>query len=267
MRHLNAKMEVMESGFRMLRPGGTFVIIDEWPALLSDRGGPLGPGFAYLFNDGLRGIDWGTFRNSIMSRIPGARFVAQTKVPIDNVHAMYLWTYRFEPERSDEARHRFPCGSGNEQAREGVVQRLMDAFDELDRFSIESIKPPEGGKAWVKFIPIYKDRVVVSKPKDADSIPKQRNCVVLSRCMHEVSNGKRLEMIRSAVDSLKPGGSLIIIDEWPHPASCTSPTKKSAMRADMDRFRRSMVFVGSIRLPLAEGHSSGMYAYQYRRVL
>lgn len=264
-RHLSAKIKAVRDAFSLVRPGGTFIVIDEYPALLSDRGGPLGPGFAYLFNDSLRGVNWATFRNSIMNPIPNARFVAQLKVPIDYKHTMYIWIYRNEPEREGRER-RLPNTHHFDAARREAREKLLSLFRAIDRDFIASNSPPNGETPWVRYLPMDPEKTLVVTEGRMDFMTRY-NMIVLSGCMHNLSEQERHTLIGDSVHSLDRGGSLLIVDEWRSPRGSRHPISKGHLRDEyMAMHSKHMVFAGSIRVPIIPPANTGMYGYLYRKV-
>jgi ubiquinone/menaquinone biosynthesis C-methylase UbiE len=264
-RHLNEKFQAVLRSWNLLPEGGTFIVIDEWPALLSDRGGPLGQGFAYLFNDTLRGIDIRTtFHDSIMEQMPGSRFVAQLKVPIDARHQMYLLVYQKELYRHDP---KLPAGPDSAVARFAASEKLFDIFRKIDGYLIESVNPSNGETPWVKLLPIDRDVKVISGTDYRPSEESAYNCVIVGQCLHRMEKYDRISTISSAIRSLKKGGTLILMDEWPPPEGSPHPLRRSSLRVTyMPHFTKHVVFAGSVRLPISEGYGSGMYGFQYRKV-
>ena len=151
-RHLGAKMQVLGNALDLLEPGGTLIIIDEWPALLTDRGGPLGAGFAYLFNDGLRPIDEKALRYSVIGRMPRVRFVSDINVPIDSDHTMHIIVFKKEIVSGSE-KVQMPLDT-NGQERALSAERLIDAFEIMDPQFLESNRPQNGEEPWMEFLPL-----------------------------------------------------------------------------------------------------------------
>jgi SAM-dependent methyltransferase len=262
-RHLDKKFCVISDAWRNLPEGGTFILIDEWPAMLSDRGGPLGPGFAYLFNDGLREISRDSFQNSIMDQMPCSRFVAQLKAPIDGKHQMYLIVYRKEHKTGNS---RIPVSPDFAQVRREAFEKVLQIFKTIDRDFIDSIDP-SNGEPWIKFLPINEGVKIISNSNEMPSEENENNCVVIRQCMHGIDNYDRYDLIARSVASLKLGGSLIIIDEWNPPDGTKHSLRLGSLKpVYLNRFTKHLVFAGSVRVPISPLHDSGMYGFEYRKV-
>ncbi len=264
-RHLEAKSGVISAAWDSLATGGLFVIIDEWPALLSDRGGPLGAGFAYLFNDGLRAVDLDILQSSVMQQLGGARFVAQLKVPIDSKHHMHLLAYRKEQARPNS---RIPPSPVFNAFRQEASDRVAGAFRAIDPAFIEGMQPTDGSSPWVDLHPINDGELVVRPGMGVEAGLESARCIILDRCMHGLETYDRFDLVSDAVRSLAVGGSLIIIDEWNPPEGIPRPMRLDSLSASlMLKYRKNMVFAGSVRVPIHEGFSSGMYGFEYRKVI
>ncbi|MEW6721952.1 MAG: class I SAM-dependent methyltransferase [Candidatus Micrarchaeota archaeon] len=266
-RHLQAKFGVIESAFELVKMGGTMIIIDEWPPLLSKGQGPLGPGFSYLFNDGLRGVDWETFRGSIMSRVPGAQFTAQMKAPIDSRHTMHLWVFRRDISRIFGIDAPLPQSPEFAPARDEASAVLAGIFQGIDSSLIRSFAPPGGKKPWVRLLPISIEDARTYAGRLPPVAGQRNTCAIMDRCMHKFDSEERQEALKRAVDSLVLGGSLIVIDEWPAPAGFDHPISIDRLRqAHMNHLSKHLIFAGAFRVPIAEGYSSGMFGFLYRKV-
>ncbi len=264
-RHLEAKSWVLSSAWDSLETGGLFVIIDEWPALLSDRGGPLGAGFAYLFNDGLRAVDLDILQSSVMQQLAGARFVAQLKVPIDSKHHMHLLAYRKEAARAGS---RIPRSPEFGAFRQLASDRVIEAFRAIDPAFIEGMQPTDGSSPWVDLQPIKEGQLILRPGMEIGDAREIRGCIILDRLMHGLDVYDRFDLVSDAVRSLSVGGSLIIIDEWNPPEGAAKAMRLDSLSSSlMLKYRKNMVFAGSIRLPICDGFSSGMYGFEYRKVI
>jgi 2-polyprenyl-3-methyl-5-hydroxy-6-metoxy-1,4-benzoquinol methylase len=264
-RHLDEKYWTISRAWESLAPGGTFFLIDEWPALLSDRGGPLGPGFAYLFNDGLRPVAKDTFHVSVMEQMGGCRFVTQLKAPIDSKHQMYLMVYRKE---AGPYLGKVPAGPDFAGLRRSASERILEIFRTIEQDFISSMSPANGETPWVNLLPIGSGTRRITDPREELAWGQEVDCVVIDQCMHRMEKYDRFDMIAYAVGALNVGGTLIIIDEWSPPGGSTHPLRQASLKpAYMNRFSKQMVSAGSVRIPIADGFESGMYGYQYRKVL
>jgi SAM-dependent methyltransferase len=263
-RHIEAKKLAVSNAWDSLTPGGTFIVIDEWPALLSDRGGPLGAGFAYLFNDGLREIDIQVFQDEIMSQQSGSKFLAQLKVPIDAKHHMHLLAYRKEERKPTSRIPLVPDFSG---FRARASETVLSAFRAIDQTFIESLKPSDGSRPWVSMHPIPEDTKVVGPDEDIEPESQRHPSIVINQCMHDLDLIGRFDLINNAVRSLTVGGSLILIDEWNPPEGKKHSMRLATTAELMRKFKKNMVFAGSVRVPIHDLYESGMYGFQYRKVI
>jgi hypothetical protein len=242
------------------------IVLDEWPALLSDRGGPLGSGFAYLFNDSLREIEYEDFKHSIMGEMPGSKFVAQLKVPIDAKHAMHIIIYQKGITRRRNKRT-LPDTPENQGLRDQMSRRVVAAFSSIDRRFIESFRIPNG-TPWVPFRHMKPEGIFISKTGDIPDADQEFSSIVIDRVFHNMNRRERHRMLKHAIRALKIGGSLLVVGEWPSRPKSSHPIRKSQLRSKyMKRYSKNLVYGGALRLPIHESYDSGMFGYQYWRVL
>ncbi len=261
-RHVNAKFVAVENAYRQLEDDGTFIVIDEQPALLSDGGGPMGPSFAYLFNDSLRAISWERFRYSIMNQMENSRFVTQLMVPIDSIHTMHLVVYRKDQDRVI-CPEKLPEDRGVERAEAST--KIVSMFRAIEDLFLEGMKP-NGKSPWMRFLKKRDSELFISE--EGELPESEVNCIILDRILHGMGDRERFDFLQKAIDAVKTGGSLILIDEWPPPKSSPNPIKKSTLRNSyMTRFSTHLDFAGSIRVPISPPFRSGMYGFEYRKVL
>jgi SAM-dependent methyltransferase len=262
-RHLTEKLKVLRNAWWTLKERGVMVIIDEWPALLSDRGGPLGPGFAYLFNDGLRPADLRMVQESVMSQLPSARYICQLKVPIDRHHHMYLIAYRKEHYEQG----RLPETPGAASLREAAFQAVMLAFASMDEHLRIGMNPRGGERPYVDFLPIATP-VVATTLADIPTAAGSCDCIVLRQCMHTRGKTDRFNMISASMNALTVGGALVFIDEWLPPQGSPHPLRQTDLGSVyMGPFFRNLVSAGAVRVPIYEGFENSMYGYQFRKVI
>ncbi|MFN7990570.1 MAG: class I SAM-dependent methyltransferase [Candidatus Micrarchaeia archaeon] len=255
-KHFVVKYWAISRAWNAIRDGGTFILIDEWPALFSERGGPLGPGFAYLFNEGLKPIEMAKFQNSIMKNMAGAKPVADLVVPIDSKHSMHLLAYQKTRKRTSSR----PLPELNDE-RASASGKVLEAFQAVDPTVIESRCETDPNH-----LPISENIHFVRFPDEPPGDEGRYNCVVVDRCLHKTDPYDRLRLIDKSIRSLKKGGSLIIVDEWDPPDG--SPFKLRLSDIDsscMVFFSDSLTYVGSLRLPIVPVHESRMHGLQYRK--
>lgn len=264
-RHTPMKFEVIRRAFEALEAGGYFVLLDEWPALLSKGRGALGPGFAYLFNDGLRPIDLDMFQQSVMGQIPDANFVIRLNVPIDSEHSMHAIVYRKSP--GWRSLPLLPARDEFAHYRKDAVSRAISTLMAVEGDFIEGVAPALGDNGFVRPIPMDGADTFISVTGDGVSVPEGRECVILPMRMHNMSGSNRRALMANAVSSLKVGGSLVVIEQWPAPRNSTNPMKmRDLRRIYSNTFSHQLLPVGSLRLPLREGYTNGMYAFKCIKV-
>lgn len=262
-RHLNSKAEAIEKIYNQLSSDGTFIVIDEEPALLSDGGGPMGPSFAYLFNDSLRAITWERFRYSIMNQLENTRFVTQLMVPIDSIHTMHIIIYRKDQDKL-VTKELLP--EDKQEKRDEASSKLIEMFRAIENLFLDGMKPQNGQASWLRFLKKREEATFISRKGELPN--HETNCIIIDRCIHNMSNQERSKFIKEAVDKIKVGGSLMLIDEWSVPTSASNPIRKSVLRdAYFTRFSNHLDYVGQIRLPILSPYASGMYGFEYRKVL
>lgn len=262
-RHVSEKLKVLRNAWWALKEQGVLVIIDEWPALLSDRGGPLGSGFAYLFNDGLRPIDLRVLQDAVVSQLPSARYICQLKVPIDSHHHMYLIAYRKERD----GQGRLPDTPGASALRDAAVGAVMNAFSSMDAHLLRSMAPADGNRPFVEFIPIGSP-TFVSSLRNVPAEAGSSSCIVLRQVMHNIPKTDRFQLIGACMNALAVGGSLVIIDEWLPPEGSAHPLRQTDIGSVyMGPFFRNLVSAGAVRVPIYEGYENSMYGYQFRKVI
>ncbi len=265
-RHFEAKLNVIANAWRHLELGGTLLVIDEWPALLSDRGGPLGPGFTYLFNDSLREIGYMDFGFSIMGLMPGSRLVTHLKTPIDSKHAMYVLVYRKEDwDRANPSV--LPQNNGNSELRDQTVRRVIAVFKTINHRFIDGFRAREGDP-WVRFRSMNPKKMRVYSKGEVPDEESKYNGVVLDRMLHTVTAEERHELIKSAIRALKVGGSLLFIDEWPINITHEHPIEISDLKMMyMKRYAKNLAYGGALRLPIHDYYDSGMFGFQFWKVM
>jgi ubiquinone/menaquinone biosynthesis C-methylase UbiE len=280
--HRKVKTEVIKKVFETLPEGGHFILIDEWPPLFSNIcTDPLEAVVNPLFNQTFRPImDRAILRDKMMRNVPQARFVAELKARINKEHCMYLFVYAKDPDKHDPSNPRSDLDEESalsqrdvEMAKGMAVERVIRAFKAMDAPFRENYLPINGERqVWAEFIPVGSGDVFYSRDFDKDEIEgalasRSYDSIILSRALHEVPDMERLEMILKAVESLKPGGSLMLIDEWPAPSGSTNPIHKRELRDTvMEMFDNRLIFESSLREKIINGQDCGMYGYLYRKI-
>lgn len=243
-RHIRAKYNAIMQAYDLIKPGGTFVLIDEWPHLLSD-GGPLGPGFAFLFNENVRFIEQKDLKEKILDRLPNSRFVAELSAPIDNLHTMYLNVYQKEPSQEE-------ISIGDAEIK------LIEIFKNLDKRFVDSTKPPPRKKPVVNFLKVKKNETftyVSELPSGSECF----NCIIITNAFDNLQFEQKLELISKSSTALKTGGSLFLVTEL----GSKTQNSEADFEKIMDNFSDHLVRISSIRIPSAV---SGLYGLHYRKV-
>jgi len=277
--HREMKVKVIKNGFSAVRDWGWFGLGDEWPAELSgDPETPMEIIRHRLFKRTFKPIAtrW-EFMNQIMTRMPGARFVAELKARIDSKHPMYMLLYQKDPE-IDEVREKLLPTTGWEaelenkdigminRAREAAAIKVMQAFKAIDRHFRETYTPVNGEREnWTDFTPIG-DEITVNPTSDVLKSGKRSNAMVLSRQLHTMNDDERNERIEMSIDAVDPGGILGVIGEFNAPP-------KSPHVISMEDFRNKVmkqhsgrvVFEGSLAQPIMRGYGSTMHGHFYRK--
>ena len=97
--------------------------------------------------------------------------------------------------------------------------------------------------------------------------------IVLPDILHKLDNDRRRTVIKTAVESVKDGGSLMLIDEWPF-SKYSSPDgtrtdphglHKTELRRMMKDFDTQLGFEATLRERIKEGYDSGVYGFLFRK--
>ncbi|NYZ74378.1 class I SAM-dependent methyltransferase [Candidatus Micrarchaeota archaeon] len=301
--HRNAKVEVIAGAFETLRPGGHFLLIDEWPAVLSETvANPVQRLVARLFSKTFRPIqERADIRTDIMTKIPDANFVAELKVPIDKWHSMYMFIY--EKKEDSGPKKQLPAvGSAKKaqhdsdvlcygvdpkevlemvvtdtsiaKARKDAEMRLDAAFSEVDEKFRNAYSHMNGGHRWKKFRRLLRPRTTlrIEKPSDIGRLGKKKwDTVVISRQMHQLTWEQKGKTIEKAIDALEECGALMIVDEWDPPYGSPYPIERKRQLWDevMREFQKTdrIMFEASLKEPIMAGYeASNMYGYVYRKL-
>ncbi|MBN1169894.1 class I SAM-dependent methyltransferase [Candidatus Micrarchaeota archaeon] len=259
-RHVEAKFNAISQAFRMLKPGGTFIVFDEWPHILTNDGGPLGPKFAFLFNDNLRTIGRTALHRSVFSQIKGASFVAEMNVPIDSKHTMYMIVYAKNAGKTEDALPDFSRILGS---RKDACERIMKMFRAIDQDFRDSVRSP-GKRSFVKLLPMEKKVFVYN-----GTLPKHENyynCAVVSGVFFHLDPSDKIRFLNSIIASVKRGGSVIFIEESISPVDSYHPFPLHTFKREfMARYSKYLAPSGVVRVPVLA--DSGMFGHQYRKII
>ncbi|MBD3210224.1 methyltransferase domain-containing protein [Candidatus Micrarchaeota archaeon] len=284
--HRHIKRKVIEKAFEALTLDGHFIMIDEWPAKLSDQPDrPMERIIHRMFHETFRPIvDRSIFRDNVMQNVKGARFVAELKARIDGKHSMYMIIYRKDrdklynterplPYDSKEARERGIGWGKVEKARKDAMDTIVKCCTGIDRHFIQTYRPVNGERAkWTDFIPFslpWESPLSVNNPSNLQMSREksQFDTIVISERLHQMAERPRRDMIGKVLKSLKIGGAILIVDEWPPPAGSLGPIRKRDIRnVLMEQFQKRVIFEGSMRQTIMHGYSSGYYGYLFRKI-
>lgn len=302
--HVQKKLEVLTEVFdRLLKINGHFILIDEWPMKLTEstrdprkelrrrlslldsspdlraellKKREIEEQFPKIFRP-IR--ERYTLYDKIFKRIRGARFVEEVKIRIDRFHSMYGMVYRKDPDklgRRDLLPSTMTGAKDSEvsllranRARDEAVERLLDTLTRIDRHFTEHFRPINGEKEiWADLVPIKEGPVYDSRTGEPIDTGASYGTVILSRQLHVLGQRRRQQLIDDAVQSLKRGGALVVIDEWEAPERSSSPIRKRDWRNEvLLPHRDRLVFQASLREPIMAGYTSGMYCFVYRKRL
>ncbi|VVC03339.1 Methyltransferase domain protein [Candidatus Bilamarchaeum dharawalense] len=276
--HRAAKLAVIKKVSQILKQYGIFLMIDEWPTVLTRRAAdPVAPDIVERFGEIFRPItDRGTFRDRIMNNgpaLPSMRFLAELKARIDKEHSMYLFIYFNDPDKVDHRDEKLSDTEPHRQLRDNAVERLIQAFKLIDMPFRDHHQPINGESAtWAELAPMGEGPVYDSREaKIVDGVPQfprngKYNTVIIAEDMHVMDCKTRLRFVKEAVDNLNVGGTLLIVDEWSVPANRPHPVGKKQMRDEaLELVRERLVFEGALRESIKEGYNSAMYGYAYRK--
>ncbi len=256
--HLKVKKRVIRRAFESLRDNGHFILIDEWPEILTDKSDPVK---TELFNRTTRRVNTRKgFMEEIMAQIKGTRLVCELKANIDFKHSMYLVAYKKDRDKIDRRRKDY-CDDDEEMAF--AATRVRDKLIETDRFFVDSFSPaPEG---WVELIPMGHGNLRTVSTPTLDFQPA--DLIVLDRVMHNVEDDFREKMINRAVEAVTVGGALMIIDDWhPKPDRYSNPISRTYLRNHMKTdYEGTLIFQGAYREPIGDGFDNGMTGFMYRK--
>lgn len=265
--HIQAKIDVVRRAFDVLSWNGYFILIDEWPAVLSESSNnPVERMVENLFRKTFRPVGRRDLRDSIMKNIPFARFVAELKIPIDAHHAMYLHLYRkdFGKPGNDNARSR----KSSEKARRAAEDKIFEAFLNIDevfrhRYKVNHLKPGESNRLWVEFLPMEGPFFDSRSGEDIPSRKHSQNGAVLAGILHSNDEAGRFAYMEQTLAAIRPGGWLMVMDEWP--AKGPNYLPKHQFR---DTFMKNfyVIFEGSLRSQIPYGNN-GVYGYLFRKIM
>jgi ubiquinone/menaquinone biosynthesis C-methylase UbiE len=218
MQHPAEKRKAMEALFRLVRPNGTFVVIDEWPPQFSGEAStPFDAAIDRLFMNVFRPLFGKERLYDIMGAMPGARLVADLKANIDQKHSMSMLVYRKE----DCAAGKKPGAMlGKDDALElGIgLFRAMDPFvaGAMNSRFIENGLPQ-------RLFPMEKTGPFRMAPGSIAPPFRKHGCVLVHGMPHGMAEKRRNSLYGRALGTVRPGGSLIIAEDGHPPAGHPRP--------------------------------------------
>jgi SAM-dependent methyltransferase len=283
--HRAVKLNVVRSIFEKLPYGGHFVLIDEWQPLLTQTANCAEDNLVNaLFYRTLRPLRERSSIIDIMKHVKDACFVAELKERIDKRHSMYAIVYR--KDRRDDIRTKGHLPQENskedgeinrmaEHARNRAVSKVYEAFRAVDAHFVEAYRQASGeSNAWVNFIPLGTNdeagtiwccpediKVTHQKLQDDGSA----DMVVLSQVLQRLDDDGRRNLIARALGTLKLGGALMFIEEWPPASQDPHTFRNRDFRSMMTDLFEGAMFEGALRETIVPGYDSGMYGYLYRK--
>jgi SAM-dependent methyltransferase len=278
--HRQMKIRVLQKLFDLIPWGGHFVLIDEWPAKFTPTyTNPLETMVSRLFSYTFRPIaDLSTFRDDMMRKVNGARLVTECKARIDEDHSMYMFVYAKDLDDANKSpvlpRSQGPLSkpawADLTRIRDEVRKRIIQGFAMVDAPFREHLVNRQGHD----FLPVDGGDVFDATGYDANRIEctlgRRGKCgtIILPDILHKLSDERRRAVIRTAIGSLRDGGSLMLIDEWPFSKdSSVDPhgLHKTELRRMMKDFDAQLGFEATLRERIMEGYDSGVYGFLFRK--
>lgn len=285
--HRQIKTDVIKTLFRQLEDDGFFVLIDEWPAILSRNRSTLEPGIEAAFEEQFRPIESREdLRDRIMATVPGARFGAEFKIKIDLAHSMTLFLYQKDPlaqtqrQLPDTTGHAKKCRVKLTQIRRAKAEaseRMNELIKRLDDIFVSRYQPVNGERAmWqtVKRLSQCDPERVFDTRKDGIAIPNREfDAILMADVLHYMSDAERSTFISEAMKHLAKGGALVVMDMWKPPQRSPYPTEKRHVRNLLiGPYEERLLFEGAMRIPIMpvlkggrKGFTDAQYAWVYRR--
>jgi SAM-dependent methyltransferase len=287
--HRQMKTQVIRDAFDLLPWGGYFVLIDEWPPKFTPTySDPLETLVSSLFSLTFRPIlELSTLRDDMMRDIEGARLVAECKARIDSEHSMFMLVY--VKDRDDDGNS--PALPRSEaaaraagmdwkkivelraQAREKIIHGLAG----LDAPFRSHLINMEGHDAFLPFNQGSTFNATGYDPNRIECTLSQKrglDTIILPDVLHKLEVQRRETAIQNAINATRPGGSIVIMDEWPY-SKGSNPDgtaidphgiHKRDVRRLLSVFGSQLNLEATIRQRVASGFDSGMYSFLCRRI-
>jgi SAM-dependent methyltransferase len=213
MQHGWEKHKVMQSLFDLVKPGGTFIIIDEWPPQFSGTpSSPLDSAIDSLFMNIFRPFLGKGKIYSMMNAIPGARLVADLRSTIDHRHSMSMLVYQKAEDPGAPERY-FLSAQAN-------VEVGICAFRASEPFVAKAMNERFRAK---RLLPMRKGEPIRMNPDSFRAPPGEHGCILVHDLPYSMSEEMRKRIYARAIRHIRHGGSLIIAEDgylpkgYPHP--------------------------------------------------
>jgi len=265
--HMVRRLEVVEEQIRTLKDGGHLIIIDEDPMLFTiATETPEQILRSRIFSASTRMVQLNQFLNGVMKNAAEkVRFVCQLDIPIDGHHRMYLMVYRKQARREallpprNGRNGRFPAEERH-ALRSNAADRLLDAMKKVNWWPMDDREPAIAVRGHtIRDGRVYDSRV-------GGIMEGQYDTVVLVEQLFRLQNGNRIAMIENAMNHVREGGSLVIIEDFEkeRERQYPYPVQNSLFRETiMPRFGSNLSLVGALSAPVHEEVANAMIAYHY----
>jgi tRNA(Met) C34 N-acetyltransferase TmcA len=269
--------------FERLRKGGLFIMIDEWPPLLTRRSSTsprLDPEIEAQFEGTFRPVHTKSdLRDKVMANVPEARFVAEFRIKIDEYHSMTVFVYMKDPLKSrsrkkpwpstrKEARSQDTCLEQCTRARQAAFERLLAKFRAVDDIFVREYLAINGERElWEIVKPFSTQGQAVFNDPTVVEIPQgSKYDVIVLPSLHNIREDTRPKLIADAIEALNQGGILLFTGEWPAPKRSRHPLDKRAMRNGLvEPHLKDLIFEAALREPISAGYASALYLWAYRK--
>ncbi|MCX6773725.1 MAG: class I SAM-dependent methyltransferase [Candidatus Micrarchaeota archaeon] len=257
MQHGWEKHKVMQSLFDLVKPGGTFIIIDEWPPQFSGTpSSPLDSAIDSLFMNIFRPFLGKEKIYSMMNSVPGALLVADLRSTIDHRHSMSMLVYQKAEDPGAPERYLL-----NVQAN---VEAGIYAFRASEPFVAKAMNERFGAKM---LFPMGENEPIRMNP-DSFRLPSgEHGCILVHDLPHSMSEEMRNRIYARALKHIRHGGSIIIAEDGYLPKGYPRPLfdkNESYGLYEMLKFdSKSQVWEGGILAIPVKGEFGCLYMRQY----
>jgi len=215
--HSWEKRKALEALYGLIRPGGAFIIIDEWPPQFSGKA-------STLFDEAIDRLFMGVFRPllgkerlyDIMGRLPGARLVADLKANIDQNHSMSMLVYRKESYAAVK-------GPGAGLGSDGALEIGIGAFRAMSPFVAGAMNARFINSGLPQRLFPMEENPFRITPGGIAPHSGRHGCVLVHGMPHGMAEKRRNSLYERALKLIRPGGSLIIAEDGHLPAGRPRP--------------------------------------------